>query len=456
MSPLKLYHYSLSPPSQLALMTIRHLKLEVEIITVDLLKQDQLSPEFIKVNPQHTVPTIDDNGFILWESRAIATYLVSSKAPGSSLYPTDVKKRAVVDARLHLDHELYIALREVVFPIYALGSTEIPQDKKDKVYKILGNLNTFLEGQKYAAGSELTIADLALLATITSLQEIGANICKFSNVSAWLKSLDSIPGAQENLEGAQLFGNFIKSKINQTDTWESSHYCCAVQSVKMATLKYYYYPEGAPNRAALLTIRNLNLDAEVIFVDLRKKEHLTEKFVKMNPQRCMPLLDDNGFLLCESRAISQYLVTTRAPGSSLYPTDPKKRALVDARLYLDTTLHAVSRSFFFPIHSMGETKIPELPKQRLYQLLGYLNDMMEDKLFVAGDELTIADFSILASFSTYYHCGANVKNLKNLIAWYKRCESLPGFQENEDAAKDFGDMFKSKLNIKESWEELEK
>uniref|UniRef100_A0A6B2EAA1 glutathione transferase n=1 Tax=Phlebotomus kandelakii TaxID=1109342 RepID=A0A6B2EAA1_9DIPT len=222
----------------------------------------------------------------------------------------------------------------------------------------------------------------------------------------------------------------------------------------MAPLKYYYYPEGAPNRAALLTIRNLNLKAEVILVDLRKKEHLTENFVKINPQRCMPLLDDDGFFLWESRAISQYLVTTRAPGSSLYPADPKKRAVVDARLFLDSTLHAVSRSFFYPIHSMGETKIPELPKQRLYQLLGYLDDMMEGKKFVAGDELTIADFSILASFSTYFHSGANVSGLKNLMAWYKRCESLPGFQENEEAAKDFGKMFKSKINVKETWEEI--
>lgn len=40
---------------------------------------------------------------------------------------------------------------------------------KQKVYQILGNLNSFLEGQKYAAGDELTIADLGLLATITSL-----------------------------------------------------------------------------------------------------------------------------------------------------------------------------------------------------------------------------------------------------------------------------------------------
>ncbi|GAB0099738.1 glutathione S-transferase 1-1 [Sergentomyia squamirostris] len=216
----------------------------------------------------------------------------------------------------------------------------------------------------------------------------------------------------------------------------------------MPLLKYYYYPEGAPNRAGLLTIRNLNLDAEVIVVDLRKKEHLTEKFKEMNPQCCMPVLDDDGFILWESRAVSAYLVSTRAPESTLYPKDPKKRATIDARLHLDCTLHAVSRSFFFPIHSMGVKEIPDLAKQRLYQLLGFLDDVMEGNKYVAGNELTIADFSILSSFSTYVHSGANVGHLKNLMAWYKRCETIPGFEENEREAIAFGKMFKGLLNIK--------
>ena len=55
------------------------------------------------MNPQHTVPTLDDDGFTIWDSHAISTYLVSKYAKDDSLYPKDLQKRAVVDQRLHFE-----------------------------------------------------------------------------------------------------------------------------------------------------------------------------------------------------------------------------------------------------------------------------------------------------------------------------------------------------------------
>ena len=53
------------------------------------------------MNPVHRIPAIDDNGFYLEESCAIAQYLCDKYAPDDHLYPKDVQKRAEVDRMLY-------------------------------------------------------------------------------------------------------------------------------------------------------------------------------------------------------------------------------------------------------------------------------------------------------------------------------------------------------------------
>ena len=60
-----------------------------------------MEPEFLKINPQHCVPTIDDDGFYLWESRAILSYLMETKAP--HMLPNSPEERAVINQRLFFE-----------------------------------------------------------------------------------------------------------------------------------------------------------------------------------------------------------------------------------------------------------------------------------------------------------------------------------------------------------------
>lgn len=100
----------------------------------------------------------------------------------------------------------------------------------------------------------------------------------------------------------------------------------------------YFTSVSPPARAAVLGARVLGLDVELKKIDLSLGEQKTEEFLKLNPVGTVPVLvDTNGFILSESRAILAYLVNTRSPGSDLYPSDPKKRALVDQKLYYDAT-----------------------------------------------------------------------------------------------------------------------
>lgn len=75
--------------------------MEVEVKHIDTYKGEQNTPEYLKINPLHQVPVYHDDDFTLTESRAIICYLASSAK--SKLYPTDLKKRALVDSRLYFD-----------------------------------------------------------------------------------------------------------------------------------------------------------------------------------------------------------------------------------------------------------------------------------------------------------------------------------------------------------------
>lgn len=69
---------------------------------MDLVKKEQLSEEFVKINPLHQIPCLVDGDLTISDSRAIACYLANLKA-GNSLYPNDPRKRAIVDQFLYKD-----------------------------------------------------------------------------------------------------------------------------------------------------------------------------------------------------------------------------------------------------------------------------------------------------------------------------------------------------------------
>lgn len=217
MSPLKYYHCAPSPPSRAGLLTIRNLGLDAEVIPVNLFEKEQLQPWFVAINPQHCVPTLDDDGFVLWESRAISTYLANSHASAAAdLYPADPKQRAIVDQRLYFDATtLFPRTRAIAFNALFLGESVITEEKKKPVFEAFGLLNGFLDKTKYVAGDKVTLADLAILATMSGMILIGAPLDDYPNVKRWCDDMKAVPGYEENQEGATIFANAIKGKLTQ-------------------------------------------------------------------------------------------------------------------------------------------------------------------------------------------------------------------------------------------------
>nr|CAD7406795.1 unnamed protein product [Timema cristinae] len=162
------YYIPGSAPCRIVLLTAKAVGVDLNLKLTNLFTGEHLKPEYIKLNPQHTVPTLNDNGFILTESRAIAGYLADQYGKNDSLYPKDPKKRAVVDQRLYFDiGTLYQRFSDYYYPI-AFAGAPADAEKLKKLEEAFGFLDKFLEGQEWAAGNKITLADISLVATVST------------------------------------------------------------------------------------------------------------------------------------------------------------------------------------------------------------------------------------------------------------------------------------------------
>lgn len=165
------------------------------------------------MNPQHVLPTLNDNGFCLWESRAISAYLVDKYAKTDSLYPKDPQKRAIVDQRLYFDMGTLTQKFGEYFYSQVIHKKPADPEKKAKCEEALGYLNTILEGKQYAAGEYLTIADMALVATISTYEVIGFEFSNYENISKWYaKCKATMPGYDINEKGIEIFKQWLDAR----------------------------------------------------------------------------------------------------------------------------------------------------------------------------------------------------------------------------------------------------
>ncbi|XP_050504501.1 glutathione S-transferase 1-like [Diabrotica virgifera virgifera] len=215
MKPI-LYHLPPSGNSRGALLAAKVAGVDVDIQIVDIMKREQFTEAFLKINPQHTLPTLVDGDLTLWDSHAIAGYLATQYSKDDNLYPKDPKKRALVDQRLYFDcGTLYPRLRAICFPIIHKGETKIYDEHRASLEEALGFLDGFLEGNDFVTGKHLTIADCSLVGSVSSIVAIGWDVSAHSNIANWItRCALAIPDYEEaNQKGADAFGQLVGSKL---------------------------------------------------------------------------------------------------------------------------------------------------------------------------------------------------------------------------------------------------
>ncbi|KAH8235324.1 hypothetical protein KR032_004310, partial [Drosophila birchii] len=212
-SDMDFYYMPGSSGCRTVQMVAKAVGVELNKKLLNTMEGEQLKPEFVKLNPQHTIPTLVDNGFSIWESRAIAVYLVEKYGKDDSLFPKDPKKQAVVNQRLYFDMgTLNDAFAKYYYPLFRTGQPGSDEDFK-KIETAFGFLNTFLEGQDYVAGDTLTVADIAILALVSTFDIIEFDFSKYTNVVRWYANAKKVtPGWDENWEGLQQMKAFFEAR----------------------------------------------------------------------------------------------------------------------------------------------------------------------------------------------------------------------------------------------------
>ncbi|KAF6211313.1 hypothetical protein GE061_014430 [Apolygus lucorum] len=180
---IDIYYIPSSPPCRMLMMTADFLEIDVNWIYVDLTKQEQLKPEYLKINPQHTVPAMNHYGFTLGESRAIQAYLASKSPLGGLIYPKDIQKRAKIEEMLYFDAG---RLYPQFMACYGIGTGNQSDANTAKFAESLSMLEEYITRNGWVATDEMTIADLSLLATVTLTEAVGYDISGYPKTTEWL------------------------------------------------------------------------------------------------------------------------------------------------------------------------------------------------------------------------------------------------------------------------------
>lgn len=198
---IDLYYVPVSPPCRSIMLLAKHIHVDLNLKYIDLMGGEHLKPEFLAINPAHSVPTIVDHEtkLTLWESRAILGYLVDKYAPGNNMYPQDPVKRALVDRWLYFDcGSLFPSFLAAFRPMFFSGAEKPEQAAMDAVNDKLKLFDTLIERQEtdFLAGDHVTIADLALAVSLDMpVHFVSLDLSKFPNVDSWYK------GVKETVDG---------------------------------------------------------------------------------------------------------------------------------------------------------------------------------------------------------------------------------------------------------------
>jgi glutathione S-transferase len=175
------------------------LGVEYQWISVDILKKETQSPEFLQKNPNGKIPLLETVDVqYLPESNAILYFL----AEGSRYLPENCFERAQVLQWLFFEqysHEPYIAtaryiIRYLKRPLEMEAALQAKMAPGNKALRVM---EAHLRNHDYFGGDRYTIADIGLFAYTHVADEGGFELSEFPAICGWIERVKSQPGYVE-------------------------------------------------------------------------------------------------------------------------------------------------------------------------------------------------------------------------------------------------------------------
>ena len=203
-------------------------------------------------------------------------------------------------------------------------------------------------------------------------------------------------------------------------------------------MKLYGHPMSTCTRKAMTVLAERNESYDFVLVDLMKGEHKQPDHLARQPFGVVPVLDDNGFQLFESRAICRYLDEVCSGGTKLTPSNAKDRALmeqwisVEHSYFTPAAMKVITETMFKPMlygQAPDEGNL-KAGRDATTKAAVILDNHLGNKDFLVGSKFTIADICYLP-YIEYLFAGKQgdlITDHKNLASWWNRCSERASWQ----------------------------
>lgn len=189
---MRLYNYPDCPYCQKVRVVLAEKDLSYETAPIDLRKNEQKTPEFLRLNPYGKVPVLEDEEIVIYESTIINEYL-EDEYPIPALMPSDSAGRARVRMLEDYGDNIFLPQTSLVLAELARPEGERDGEKLNRyragLVRSLEWLNSSLEGREYLV-NDFSIADIAFVPGVLILANMGIEANpSWKNLAAWLGRL---------------------------------------------------------------------------------------------------------------------------------------------------------------------------------------------------------------------------------------------------------------------------